>query len=49
MENKYILSIQDNHWKDITGENRREVEAAIGCKILNRFIELGRATSERVV
>lgn len=29
-------------------EESREVEAKIACKILNRFLELGRAKSERV-
>jgi hypothetical protein len=30
-------------------EQGREVEAKIACKVLNRFMELGRAQSERVV
>ena len=29
-------------------EEGREVEATISCKILNRFLELGRAKSERI-
>ena len=29
-------------------EESREVEAKIGCQILNRFIELGRVKSERI-
>ena len=29
-------------------EEGREVEAKIACQILNRFIELGTATSERI-
>ena len=30
-------------------EDSREVEAILGCKILNRFLELGRCRSELVV
>ena len=29
-------------------EEIREIEATIGCNILNRFLDLGTATSERV-
>ena len=29
-------------------EQGREVEAKIACKMLNRFLELGKATSERI-
>lgn len=29
-------------------EDGREVEAKIGCKNLNRFLELGTATAERI-
>ena len=54
----YRQSIVENtfyRYKTIIGrklrartEQGREVEAKIGCKILNRFIEFGKPTSERV-
>ena len=48
VDNTYF-SIQDNHWEQGTGRKveGREVEEETACGILNRFLEMGRAESER--
>ena len=57
-ESRSIISKVENtfYWYKITigrnlrarTEEGREVEAKIGCKILNQFLELGRTESERI-
>ena len=37
---EYILSLQDNHWKNYGQVKKREVEAKTACNVRNRCIHL---------